>query len=213
MRFGLKKQFLSLGGVPLIRRSVEVFASHPAVGSIIVVVPPDDMGLTDQILSGLPSGLRIVAGGRTRQESVYNGLTNTPDSGLILIHDAVRPLVTGDLISRVLGGVGVADACIPVLFVSSTLKEVDDGLVRRTVPRSNLYEAQTPQAFAARTILDAHARARQQGNLDATDDSILVENAGGTVRTVPGDPFNIKITLRKDLELAEAMLTCRTGSA
>ncbi|HON38213.1 MAG TPA: 2-C-methyl-D-erythritol 4-phosphate cytidylyltransferase [Desulfomonilia bacterium] len=211
-RFGRKKQFLDLCGVPLIRRTVDVFASHEAVDTIIVAVPPEDIDLTRQILEGAASPVRVVQGGRTRQESVYNGLLNIAGAGTVLVHDAVRPLVTGDLISRVLEGLGEGDACIPVLAVSNTLKEVREGVVVRTVPRSDLYEVQTPQAFPVLKILKAHTLARQRGILDATDDSAVIEQAGGVVRVVEGDPFNIKITVAKDLEIAEAMLTCRTGS-
>lgn len=211
-RFGRKKQFLDLCGVPLIRRTVDVFASHEAVDTIIVAVPPEDIDLTRQILEGAASPVRVVQGGRTRQESVYNGLLNIAGAGTVLVHDAVRPLVTGELISRVLEGLGEEDACIPVLAVSNTLKEVREGVVVRTVPRSDLYEVQTPQAFPVLKILKAHTLARQRGILDATDDSAVIEQAGGVVRVVEGDPFNIKITVAKDLEIAEAMLTCRTGS-
>ena len=211
-RFGRKKQFLDLCGVPLIRRTVDVFASHEAVDTIIVAVPPEDIDLTRQILEGAASPVRVVQGGRTRQESVYNGLLNIAGAGTVLVHDAVRPLVTGELISRVLEGLGEGDACIPVLAGSNTLKEVREGVVVRTVPRSDLYEVQTPQAFPVLKILKAHTLARQRGILDATDDSAVIEQAGGVVRVVEGDPFNIKITVAKDLEIAEAMLTCRTGS-
>ncbi len=211
-RFGRKKQFLDLGGVPLIRRTVDAFASHDAVDAVIVAVPREDMDLTSRMLAGAALAVHIVQGGRTRQESVYNGLLNIEGAGLVLVHDAVRPLVTGKLISRVLEGLGEGDACIPALAVSSTLKEVREGVVVRTVSRSNLYEVQTPQSFPVLKILEAHTLARQRGVLDATDDSAVMELAGGRVRVVEGDPFNIKITVGKDLEIAEAMLTCRTGS-
>ncbi len=211
-RFGRKKQFLDLCGVPLIRRTVDAFASHDALDAVIVTVPREDMDLTRRMLAGAASPVHIVQGGRTRQESVYNGLLNVEGAGLVLVHDAVRPLVTGELISRVLEGLGEGDACIPALAVSGTLKEVRDGVVIRTVPRSNLFEVQTPQAFPLLKILEAHTLARQRGVLDATDDSAVMEQAGGRVRVVEGDPFNIKITVEKDLEIAEAMLTCRTGS-
>ena len=211
-RFGRKKQFIELGGVPLIRRTVDAFASHDAVDVVIVAVPREDMDLTRRMLADAALQVHIVQGGGTRQESVCNGLLNVEGAGLVLVHDAVRPLVTGELISRVLGGVGDADACIPALAVSSTLKEVREGRVVRTVSRSNLYEVQTPQAFPVLKILEAHTLARRRGVLDATDDSAVMELAGGTVRVVEGDPCNIKITVGKDLEIAEAMLTCRTGS-
>ena len=211
-RFGLKKQFVPLGGVPLIRRAVQAFLSHDAIDVVVVAVPREDMDLAKQILTDVSPRVHLVQGGGTRQESVFNGLAEVEPSGLVLVHDAVRPLVTRELISRVLGGIDEADGCIPVLAVSNTLKEAKAGVVIRTVPRANLYEAQTPQAFHAGKILEAHVLARQRGVLDATDDSALVENAGGVVRTVEGDPMNIKITVKKDLEMAEALLACRTVS-
>jgi 2-C-methyl-D-erythritol 4-phosphate cytidylyltransferase len=212
-RFGRKKQFLDLSGVPLIRRSVEAFSSHPDVESVVVVVPADDMDLARGLLAGIDAPLLFAAGGAARQESVMNGLALIGDSGLVLIHDAARPLVTAELISRVLEGMAEADGCIPALAVSSTLKEVREGVVARTVPRAKLFEAQTPQAFPTAVILNAHQRAREQGVKAATDDSTLVEAAGGVVRVVGGDPSNIKVTIEQDLVLAEALLACRSRSA
>lgn len=139
-----------------------------------------------------------------------NGLEMTDGSGLVLIHDAARPLVTAELISRVTAGAARADGCIPALAVSSTIKEVREGVVTRTVSRANLFEIQTPQAFPAEIILEAHRQARKQGERAATDDSALVEAAGGIVRTVEGDPLNIKVTIEQDLILAEAILACRS---
>lgn len=192
------------------KRTVACFERHDAVGSIVVVVPEEDIDRAQEILSGTPKPLRFAKGGTTRQESVFNGLILSKESDRVLIHDGVRPFVTGELISRVLAGIEDFDACIPGLAVTNTLKEVSGGLVVRTVPRSNMYGVQTPQCFRTERILAAHAWAREKGFVDATDDSALIEAIGGKIRIVEGDPLNMKITLRQDMEIAEAILKCRT---
>jgi 2-C-methyl-D-erythritol 4-phosphate cytidylyltransferase len=212
LRFGQKKQFFSLGGIPLIKRAVDCFDRHAGVERLIVVVPRSDLEITGSILEGMSKPLLLSAGGRTRQESVASGLKLCRTEGLILIHDGVRPFVTDVLISRLLAAVEGFDACIPGLAVSNTLKEVDGDLVVRTVPREKLFSVQTPQCFRAEVIIRAHAQASVQGYLEATDDSALVENLGGSVRLVEGDPYNMKITVAEDIEVAEAILRCRTES-
>lgn len=211
LRFGRKKQFFLLGGIPIIRRAVDCFDRHPLVDRIIVAVPQEDLDHTRTILEGVQKPLELTAGGRTRQESVGNGLAFCRGS-LVLIHDGVRPIATDALITRVLTGIEGFDACIPGLAVSNTLKEVDGDLVVRTVPRSGLFGVQTPQCFRAEVIRTAHARAAERGFLEATDDSALVEDLGGRVRLVEGDPYNIKITVAEDIAIAEALLRCRSES-
>jgi len=211
-RFGQKKQFVRLGGIPLLKRAAACFERHGSIRNIVVVVPEEDIPMAGEILSGTSKPLHFAKGGSTRQESVSNGLDLSEDSEYVLIHDAVRPFVTGELISRVLGGMEDFDACIPGLAVTNTLKEVSGDLVVRTVPRSNVYGIQTPQCFRTERIAAAHAWARRQGVGDATDDSALIEAVGGRIRLVEGDPFNMKITLRQDMEIAEAILKCRTES-
>lgn len=213
IRFGSKKQFFTLGGVSLIRSSVQCFDEHPAVERMIVVVPREDFDLTRPLLAGLGKPLELAPGGRTRQESVRSGLGLCRREGLILVHDGVRPFVSPGLISRVLAGIGEYDACIPGLAVSNTLKEVDGDVVVRTVPRAKLFAVQTPQCFRAAIIHEAHERASARGFAEATDDSALVEELGGRVRLVEGDPYNVKITVAEDIAMAEALLKCRSGSA
>ena len=212
LRFGWKKQFISLGGIPVLGRTVRCFDSHPLITHIIVVVPLTDIEQVKEILHGMKTPLDITAGGTTRQESVYNGLQVETSTEIILIHDGVRPLVSEALISRVIAGIEDFDACIPGIAVSDTIKESDRGFVSRTVPRDTLYQAQTPQAFKRSGILQAHKSARTTGTGQVTDDSSLIENAGGKVRLVSGDPFNIKITLKEDISIAEAILQCHTES-
>lgn len=211
IRFGQKKQFLTLGGIPVLRRAVLPFENHPDIGKIIVVVPETDMEQARAVLSDVGKPYLLARGGRMRQESVWNGLGLALNSERVLIHDAVRPFATMELVTRLLEGIDGYDACIPGVAVANTLKEVDGGLVVRTIPRSSIYGVQTPQCFITGKLLDAHRFALERGITDATDDSALVEEMGGRVRLIEGDPANIKITVRQDLAVAEAMLRCRTG--
>jgi 2-C-methyl-D-erythritol 4-phosphate cytidylyltransferase len=206
-RFGLKKQFLDLLGIPVLKRTVSCFDSHAAIDRLYIVVPEEDMQQARQILAGTHKELVITKGGRTRQESVMNGLRCAYESRRVLIHDGVRPFISQGLIDRVIAGLEGADGCIPALEVTDTLKEVDNAVVIRTIPRSNLYQIQTPQAFVTKTLLSAHERA--PGGV-FTDDSALLEASGKTVRVVEGDPYNVKITFRDDIVLAEAILRCHT---
>ena len=211
-RFGTKKQFFNLGGIPVLRRTALCFDSHPLITHIVIVVPAEDLEQVTQILHGLITPLAITAGGATRQESVYNGLQVASSDDVVLIHDGVRPLVSQSLISRVLGGIGVLDACIPGIAAADTLKEVEGQFVIKTIPREHVFQVQTPQAFKRTSIFEAHTFARNHNIGNLTDDSALIENAGGKVGLVSGDPFNIKITLKEDIYIAEAILRCHTES-
>jgi 2-C-methyl-D-erythritol 4-phosphate cytidylyltransferase len=208
-RFGLKKQFLDLRGIPVLKRSVSSFDAHPAIDRLFVVVPEEDMLQTRQILADTAKELVITSGGRTRQESVMNGLRCARESQAVLIHDGVRPFISPRLIDRVTAGLEGVDGCIPALEVTDTLKEVHEGMVTRTIPRGNLYQIQTPQAFVTKTLISAHERSLK--GVLFTDDSALLEASGKAVRIVDGDPYNVKITFKDDIVLAEAILRCRTG--
>jgi 2-C-methyl-D-erythritol 4-phosphate cytidylyltransferase len=209
-RFGLKKQFLDLKGIPVLKRAVSAFISHNSVDQIIVVVPEEDLPQVHEMFSETGKKFLIIKGGGTRQESVYNGLKATRESEALLIHDGVRPFVSHELISRVIEGLSGVDGCIPALQVTNTIKEVQGGIVMKTIPRLNLYQVQTPQAFDTQGIIEAHEKALASGGLDLTDDSAIMESMGKTIKIVPGDPFNIKITFEKDILLAEAILSCPT---
>ncbi|HOS98784.1 MAG TPA: 2-C-methyl-D-erythritol 4-phosphate cytidylyltransferase [Deltaproteobacteria bacterium] len=209
LRFGCKKQFLEILGIPVLKRTVHCFEVHGGFARIVVVVPAQDIPEAQRMLAGSAVELIIVQGGETRQESVRNGLDRVRDGETVLIHDGVRPFVTRELIGRVIDGLAGADGCIPALPVSDTLKEVKDGLVHKTIPRSNLCCVQTPQAFVTATILEEHLKALHRGYSTHTDDSLLLEEAGKTVRVVPGDPLNLKITFPEDLPMAEAIAGCR----
>ncbi len=201
-RFGAKKQFLILSGTSVLKRTVAIFDSHPAIHRIVVVVPEEDVPMAKDMLMGLKKVYAIVAGGETRRASVW--------SGLQLIHDGVRPLVSHLLISKVIDGIKGFDACIPALPAADTIKQVKDGIVLKTIPRADVYTIQTPQAFNTSKIIAAHEMANRKRAI-ATDDSTLLEEYGANIRVVEGDPYNIKITRRTDMLFAEVIIKCHTG--
>lgn len=152
----------------------------------------------------------VVNGGHSRAASVRAGLGAVPeDAAVIVVHDAARPLASPALFAAVVGAVMLGggampagtDGVVPILPISDTLKRVSDGTVRATVDREGLFTVQTPQAFLASALRAAH-----QGEGDATDDAGLVESMGATVRTVPGDPRNLKLTRPEDMALAEVLV-------
>lgn len=149
-----------------------------------------------------------VIGGATRAESVRAGLEVVPDEArVIVVHDAVRPLASASLFEAVVDAVrGGAAGAIPVVPVADTLKKVSDDVVQSTIDRDDLVTVQTPQAFEASALRAAHG-----GRGEATDDAGLLEECGATVRTVPGDARNVKITRPEDLELAELYLPAVHG--
>ncbi|HEX6381867.1 MAG TPA: 2-C-methyl-D-erythritol 4-phosphate cytidylyltransferase [Acidimicrobiia bacterium] len=202
-RFGdaAPKQFLDLGGLRLIDWALA--AASAACGGVVAVLPAAHLDAT------LPPGVVSVAGGSTRSGSVRAGLEAVPaDAAVIVVHDAARPLADSALFERVIAAVRAgADGAVPGVPVADTIKRVDpaDGLVLETLDRPTLRAIQTPQAFAAGALRQAHA-----GGGDATDDAALVEVAGGRVVVVEGDPSNLKVTGPEDLVRAEDLLTRRS---
>jgi 2-C-methyl-D-erythritol 4-phosphate cytidylyltransferase len=209
-RFGGPKQFLQLGDRPVAAWSVE--GARSVADGVVVVVPADATGGPGDARDpervpgqGIDLGADVtVVGGPSRADSVRAGLAAVPgDAAIIVVHDAARPLAGVDLFAAVVAAAEVegTDGVIPVLPVSDTLKRTSQGVVLSTVDRDGLVTVQTPQAFDAQALRAAH---RSGG--DATDDAGLLEAVGATVRTVPGDPRNLKITRPEDLELAEALM-------
>jgi 2-C-methyl-D-erythritol 4-phosphate cytidylyltransferase len=145
---------------------------------------------------------RVVVGGPTRAASVRAGLAAVPiDTDVVVVHDGARPLATPKLFAAVVDAVVAgADAAVPGLAVADTVKRIDRGQVVETLARDGLVVIQTPQAFRAEVLRSAH-----QHDADATDDAALVERMGATVRVVPGDPRNLKVTTMADLEMAQAL--------
>jgi len=196
-RFGLLKQFALLADRPVAEWAVA--ACRPSSSGVVLVVPPENA-------KGPDHGADVVVeGGATRSESVRRGLSAVPDDAdVIIVHDAARPLASQALFRAVLDAVtmGGADGAIPALAVSDTIKVVDaTRTVTATLDRTALVAVQTPQAFGAALLRRAHA-----GGTEATDDAALVEALGATVRVVPGDPRNLKITTPADLGTAEHLL-------
>ena len=216
---GGPKQYRTLGGQSVLARAMSPFCSHPGISAVQPVRHADDAVLFAEAVQGL-TYRPAVAGGATRQQSVRAGLEalaqDAPD--IVLIHDAARAFVTRDVISRAIDAALVTGAAIPVVPVNDTVKRVGDtGVVEDTPNRAALRIAQTPQAFAFKTILEAHRRAAAEGRDDFTDDSALAEWAGLTVATFQGDAANMKLTTpedfsREEIRLAAALGDVRTGT-
>ena len=198
------KQFRLLLGQSVLRRSVGAFAAHPEIASVQIVTSEERRKETEAALAGVCCA-PFVRGGATRQDSVRSGLealeSTAPD--FVLIHDAARPLVSGDLIRRVIVALeNGAQAAIPVLPVSDSLKRNSaEGWI--SVPRDDLHRAQTPQGFAFGKILAAHGEFRATA---VTDDMAIAELAQMTITTVPGEETNLKITTNEDFHQAERLL-------
>ena len=202
------KQFLKLAGLPILSHTLKAFDRCPAVTHIYVTLPKSDISHCQKEVidaGGFETPLTLVAGGKRRQDSVFNGLEAIADTeGIVLIHDGVRPLVSAALIESSIASAQRYGACVPGLPVIETLKQVNtDHNIHCTVPRNGLYTAQTPQAFHLSLIKKAHIEARQQG-WQATDDASLVERLGEKVHLIAGDRKNLKITTPEDLAWANA---------
>lgn len=212
IRFGgnMPKQYALLAGVPILVRTLRVFDECDCVDRLVVAVPPEDVDFVghSMLASGaLRKSVAVVAGGARRQDSVCNGLAAVPsEAAVVVIHDAVRPLVTCAAISACVESARQHGACILAWPVWDTLKRVSSaGCIEATLPRDDVWMAQTPQAFRSVVIRTAHERARRE-QLPATDDASLVERMGTAVHVLPGSLRNLKITTAEDLALAEALL-------
>jgi 2-C-methyl-D-erythritol 4-phosphate cytidylyltransferase/2-C-methyl-D-erythritol 2,4-cyclodiphosphate synthase len=196
----MPKQWIDLAGRPVLRHSLDIFASHSSVDAIRVVIHPDDRALYNAAAHGLGLG-EPISGGATRQDSVRLGLEaiapGKPD--LVLIHDGARPFVDAALVERVVGALRHHPGAIPAQPVHDTLKRAEAGLITNTVERAGLWRAQTPQGFRFADILAAHRAAAGQ---ELTDDAAVAERAGLAVAVVAGAEENIKITTSDDLRRA-----------
>ncbi len=197
-RFGGPKQFEDLHGRRVLDWSLA--AARAACDGVVAVVPADRLAGES---AHHESARGTVAGGATRSGSVRAGLAAVPaDAEIVVVHDAARPLAGAELFHRVVAAIRAgADAAVPGVPVADTVKRVKDGRVVATVDRSDLVGVQTPQAFRAGVLRQAHA-----GDPEATDDAALVEALGGAVVVVEGDPRNLKLTSPDDLTVARALL-------
>lgn len=200
------KQFRWVAGKPALLHSVQTFMARTDVVGVVVVLPRDYVADPPPWLFQCDvDRLMISIGGRTRTESVYNGLEDLPDeAAIVLVHDAARPLVGDATIDRVVQSARNGVSAIAALPVVDTLKEVrGDGTIVRTVDREHLWRAQTPQGFPREMIVRAHRHAKSAG-LSATDDAALCEAIGERVVVVRGSERALKITEEPDFDRAEA---------
>lgn len=211
MGAGINKQYLQLGGMPILARTLRFFEEAPFVDRIVPVIPADEIAFCrDQVVEryGFCKVGEIVAGGKERQQSVLNGLRSLEgcvDDDIIVIHDGVRPFVSQHVVQRSIEVAREHDGALVAVPVKDTVKVVEAGIVTATPPRETLWLAQTPQTFRYGVIRAAHEIAAAEQFL-GTDDASLVERLNDKVQIVIGDYRNIKITTPDDLVLAEAFL-------
>jgi 2-C-methyl-D-erythritol 4-phosphate cytidylyltransferase/2-C-methyl-D-erythritol 2,4-cyclodiphosphate synthase len=205
LRFGAAqpKQFLSLGGRSILERSVDVFRNCDVIDDLVIAVPAE---LADSLPASLfteGKPLQVVTGGARRRDSVANAFARVADrADIVVIHDAARPFVTDDTIRRTVSAAAESGAAIAAIAAHDTVKRANASrVITATLPREEIYLAQTPQAFRTSVLRDALAL-----DGDATDEAMLAEQAGHPVRIVEGDSRNLKITTPADLAMAEKML-------
>jgi 2-C-methyl-D-erythritol 4-phosphate cytidylyltransferase/2-C-methyl-D-erythritol 2,4-cyclodiphosphate synthase len=216
------KQYRPIGGKPVVEHTLNCITTWDHAAEICLVIHPDDVALISPIVARMPESakIKIVHGGSTRQQSVLAGLEALSASAPshVMIHDGVRPFIDHALLQRIAechlaGAIGV----LPVLAVTDTLKSGANGMVQTTVPRAGLYGAQTPQSFGFDAILKAHRSAATVEQFDFTDDASVAEWAGLPVAMVDGSVDNVKLTLKRDISMADEKLNSgipdiRTGN-
>ncbi|MDH3238231.1 MAG: 2-C-methyl-D-erythritol 4-phosphate cytidylyltransferase [Deltaproteobacteria bacterium] len=203
----LPKQFLPLAGRPLLDRSLSAFTGSPRIDGVVLALPPSLSNEVKESYQRVAKVIAVVDGGAKRQDSVRNALAAVPEeTEIILVHDAVRPFVSRDLLDRCAELAREHGAVVPVVPVRDTVKQWDRAeKTLCTRDRSELMLAQTPQGFRAGILRDAYEKAREEGR-EGTDDASLVEGAGYPVIPVPGEEANVKITIPEDLRIAEGLL-------
>jgi 2-C-methyl-D-erythritol 4-phosphate cytidylyltransferase len=214
-RFGgqIPKQFIEVAGAPIIVHTLRRFDECEEIGAIIVALRREEIEGFERALAvhEIRKPVRLVAGGAERSDSILNALKAAEElqPDIAVVHDAVRPFVTPERISAVIARAREIGAAILAQPATDTIKEVEDGLIRRTLDRRRIWRAQTPQAFRYDLLMRANedARAANLPAAMATDDSFLVERLGSPVAIVEGLVNNIKITTPEDLILAEKLLS------
>ena len=214
---GAPKALRNLAGQPLIVHAVRALADARSIDVVVVAAPEGEQTAVRLLLGPVVADteLVVVTGGATRQQSVAAALQVLPDDvDVVLVHDAARPLVPSEIVDAVAAAVrGGSDAVVPGVPLSDTIKQVDPaGRVERTVDRTLLRAAQTPQGFARIVLESAHRLAAESGVVDLTDDAGLVEQAGHQVLVIPGSEDGFKVTRPLDLVLAEAVLARRRSA-
>ncbi len=204
-RFGAPKQFAPLKDKAVLEWSLECFQTHIQVADIVLVLMRDIE--KEEYMRRFPKIVSVVTGGKHRQDSVFAGFgqVDPQETGFVLIHDGVRPLVDHALLSRVIRATKESGAAIPVVPLEDTVKVVEGGKILRTLDREKLRRVQTPQGFSYPILKAALEQAREDDHY-GTDEAALVERIGREVVLVEGDPRNIKITTPEDIRIAEALL-------
>ena len=203
---GIDKVMAPLGGVPMILRTVRAFEDCEAVKEIVIVTRKDLMGPIAELCSGFTKVRSVVQGGSSRQESVKLGLLAfSKEVRLAAVHDGARPLVSGELIDKVIRAAHSYGAAAPAIPVKDTIKVFEGGFIAATPDRSTLRAVQTPQVMDRDLLLGALEKAEQEG-IALTDDCSAVEHIGMRVRLVEGEERNLKVTTPLDLKIAELLL-------
>ncbi len=210
-----KKQYLQIHEIPILTHTLKTFDQTPQINNIILVVPADDqVYCQSKIIDpyNFKHPIHIIAGGEKRQDSVFNGLSflkkqeKISADAIVLIHDGVRPFVNDEIITRCIQGATQNGACIPVVKLTDTIKEIkQDSMINKTRDREHLCSAQTPQAFKLDLIITAFEYANKN-SFTGTDDASIVENFGKPVAVCEGSKLNIKITTPDDLILGNYIL-------
>lgn len=211
MNSKVQKQFLELGGKPLLYYSLKCFQDSGMIRDIILVTGAESVPFCkEEIVEkyGLTKVTKVIPGGKERYDSVYEGLLSCENSDFVLIHDGARPFITEEIIRRGIQGVEKTGACVIGMPSKDTVKIVDtQGYVAETPDRSTVWTIQTPQIFEYRLIREAHEKIRCRDMSAITDDAMVVEQETGVkVALVEGSYKNIKITTPEDLDIAEIFL-------
>ena len=206
LNLNLPKALVFLKGTPLLAYSLKVFEKYPGIDHVVVVVAEDFLSEFMRITRAFKKVRTVVPGGRMRSDSVKCGLKAlSPDTGIVLVHDAARPFVDTAMLDRLMAALKKSKAAIAGVPVKCTVKKVNRKTldIQETPARDLLWEAQTPQGFYKDVLLKAHARKFKE---EATDDAMMVERMGGKVKMVMGDYCNIKVTTPEDIVLARQLL-------
>ncbi len=210
LRFGreLPKSFYPIEGHTLLARSIESINSWKGIERFIVMVPPGWEEKAREVLGGDLPGVdfRVLAGGETRQESVAIGLKEAGDAAIVIIHDACRPFVSSSLVERVVAGAREFGAAVPALQATDTLGRLRDDTLEAIVPRERVVGIQTPQAFRTEILRKAY-ETTEENVRRSTDESSLVLEAGIKVKAVEGERWNIKVTVKDDIEIISSFLS------
>ena len=203
---GIDKVMADLGGEPMIVRTVRAFQNCDAIASIVIVTREDLIRPISDLCRDMKKVAAVVAGGKSRQESVHLGLNALPKgTKLAAVHDGARPLVSWQVIDRVVRAANTYGAAAPAIPVKDTIKVVQGGLVKETPDRSSLMAVQTPQVFDFDLLRGALKKAEEDG-AQVTDDCSAVERTGMRIKIVEGDERNLKVTTPMDLKIAELLL-------